>query len=84
MTTRVALQMARDNGEELYDGEEYHDLLEIDGIDGVVRKGDYLRVTKDLLPVKAMAKREARLRKDGDPFDEKYHALLEIAESKWK
>jgi GNAT superfamily N-acetyltransferase len=83
MTTQVALQMAKDNGEKLYDGEGYHDLIEVEGIPGIVREGDYIEVTKDLIPVKAMAQKEKRLRKAVDPYDEKYHLLLEMAESKW-
>lgn len=84
MTTRVALQMAKDNGDKLYDGEGYHDMLEIEGIPGVVREGNYLTVTQDLIPVKAMAAKEKRLRKAVDPYDEKYNSLLEMAEGKWK
>ena len=83
MATRVALQMARDNGEDLYDGEGYHDMLETEGIPGVVRQRDTLKVTQDLVPLKSLAQKERRARKAGDPYDEKYHLLLEMAESKW-
>lgn len=83
LVTKVALQIARDNGEDLYDGEGYHDMLETDGIPGVVRQGDTLRVTRDILPVKAAAQKEKRLRKAVDPYGEKLSLLLEMAESKW-
>lgn len=84
LVTRVGLQMARDNGEDLYDGEGYHDLVEWKGIPGVVKDGDYLKVTQDLAPVKSMAAKERRLRKAEDPYEEKFNTLLEMAESKWK
>ena len=84
LTTRVALQMARDNGEDLYDGEGYHDLLEVDGLPGVVREGKYIKVTQDLLPLRSMAQKESRLRKAVDPYSEKYNSLLEMAEAKWQ
>jgi hypothetical protein len=83
LVTKVALQIARDNGEDLYDGEGYHDMLETEGIPGVVRQGDTLRVTRDLVPVKAAAQKEKRLRKAVDPYGEKHALLLEMAESKW-
>lgn len=83
MVTRVGLQMARDNGEDLYDGEGYHDMLETDGIPGVVRQGDRIKVTRDLVPVKAAAQKERRLRKAADTYGEKLSLLLEMAESKW-
>ena len=84
MVTRVGLQMARDNGEDLYDGQGYHDMLETDGIPGVVRQGDLqIKVTRDLVPVKAAAQKERRLRKAADTYGEKLSPLLEMAESKW-
>lgn len=83
LTTKVALQMARDNGERLYDGEGYHDLLELAGIPGVVRDGDYLEVTRDLLPLSTMAQKEKRLRRARDPYRETETLLLEMADAKW-
>jgi GNAT superfamily N-acetyltransferase len=85
VVTRVGLQMVRDNGERLYDGDKgYHDLMEVEGIPGVAREGDYLTITQDLFPLKAAVQKEKRLRKVGDPYDEKYNQLVEMAESKWK
>lgn len=83
LTTRVALQMARDSGDDLYDGEGYHDLVEAEGIPGVVRDGDYLKVTRDLLPVKALAAKERSIRRRSDEYGEKLTMLLELAEAKW-
>lgn len=84
LTTKVALQMARDNGEKLYNGEGYHDMIEgLDKIPGVVQDGDYIEVTRDLVPLKALAAKERRLRKAVDPYEETYSMLVEMAESKW-
>jgi GNAT superfamily N-acetyltransferase len=83
LTTRVALQMARDNGEELYDGDGYHDLVEINGLPGVVKEGDYIKVTQNLIQVKVLAAKERRVRKAVDQYGEKESLLLEMAESKW-
>jgi len=84
LTTRVALQMARDSGAKLYDGEGgYHDMMEIEGIPGVVREDGYINVTRDLVPLKALSQKERRLRKAVDQYDEIKDLLLEMAESKW-
>lgn len=82
--TRVALQMAKDNGEDLYDGEGYHDMLELDGIPGIVKEGDYIKITQNLAPLKALAQKERMVRKPVDPYEEKKDLLLELADSKWK
>jgi len=83
MTTRVALQIAKDGGETLYDGGGANDMLELDGVPGIVRTGDFIRVTEDLIDVKTLAAKEKRLRKAADPYGDKYNLLLEMAESKW-
>jgi hypothetical protein len=83
-TTAVALQLARDRRERLYVGEGYRDVVEVEGIDGVVKKGDYLEVTRDLLPLKEMTSVERRVRRAADPHGEKGHLLVETAESKWR
>ena len=84
LTTKVGLQMARDNGDKLYDGEGYHDLMEdLDKYPGVEREGDYLIVTRDLVPLRSWAAKEKRLRKAVDPYDEKYYSLQELANAKW-
>jgi hypothetical protein len=85
LVTEVALQMAKDNGDRLYDaGDGVADLLEdVDSIPGVVRDGDYLEVTQNLVPLKMLSQQERRTRKPLDPYGEKYNQLLEMAESKW-
>jgi hypothetical protein len=84
LTTRVALQMARDNGDKIYDGEGYHDMMESwDKIPGVEREGDYIVVTQDVLPLSSMVAKERRIRKPLDPHREKQNLLIEIAEAKW-
>ena len=86
LVTHVALQMARDNGDTIYDGasDGISDLIEgVDSIPGVERDGDYLTVTRDLVPLKALAQVERLTRKRVDPYQEKYHQLLEMAEGKW-
>jgi hypothetical protein len=83
LVTRVALQMAKDNRETIYDGEGYHDMIETDGIPGLVREGDYITVTQNLLPLKAMAVKEKHLRKQVDKYGQIETMLLEMGESKW-
>ena len=86
LVTSVALQMAKDNGDTLYDGaaDGISDLLEdVESIPGVERDGDYLTVTRNLLPLKTLAQVERLTRKKVDPYQEKYHQLLEMAEGKW-
>ena len=84
ITTRAVLQLARDNGERIYDGEGYHDMIEADNIPGLERDGDYITITRDLIPLRAMAQKEQRLRKAVDPYREKHDSLLEIANYKWR
>lgn len=86
LVTSVALQMAKDNGDTIYDGsaDGVSDLLEgVDNYPGVVRDGDYLKVTQNLLPLKSLAQVERLTRKKVDPYQEKYNQLLEMAEGKW-
>lgn len=83
LTTYVALQMARDKGEELYNGDGYSDLLELDGLDHIEREGDYISLTKDVLPLETLSRKEKSIRSEVDPYDEKRILLLEAAEYKW-
>lgn len=83
LTTRVALQAARDAKERLYVGGGYDDMIEYEGIPGARRRGDHLLVERDLLPLKELATLERRIRVPRDPYRENYNALLEMAESKW-
>ena len=79
----VALQMARDEGFSIYDGEGYSDILELDGVDHVQRDGDYVNLTKDILPLNRLSSREKRIRRKYDMYDEKKNFLYELADSKW-
>ena len=71
-------------GDKLYDGGGYNDMLEdVEKYPGVVRDGDYIEVTQNLVPLRSMAAKEKRLRKAVDPYDEKKSSLEELANSKW-
>lgn len=83
LVTRVALQMARDAGDRLWVGEGYGDLLELDGIDHVVREGDHVWLDRDVLPLRTLAARERVARRVVERYGEKEALLLEAAESKW-
>lgn len=86
-TTYVGLQMAKDSGYlPLYDGkgESYSDLLEIEGLPHIEQGENWVSLTQDVLPLRALARKEAMLRKKYDKYDEKLILLLEMAESKWR
>jgi len=86
LVTRVGLQMAKNGGDyPLYDGEGYSDTLELDGIPGIEREGDYFTLTKDLLPgLGVLARKERGIRRAMDPYDEKFYLLQEQANAKWR
>ena len=85
LTTQAILQLARDNGHRLYDGEGYHDILEgIESIPAVEREGDYLVVTRDLIPLRSAAALERRMRKVADRYGELEAAIQERADAKWR
>lgn len=83
LATYVALQMAKANGEPVYIGEGYGDLLELEGLENVTVDGDYASLTKDVLPLTALAAKESKARKSVDPYQQVYHSLIEQADSKW-
>lgn len=84
LTTRVALQLAKNSGEDLYDGEGYHDMIEINNIPGVVKEGDYIKINQDVLPsLKEMSDKERMLRRSKDKYNEILYSLVEMAENKW-
>lgn len=84
LTTYAALQMARDSGDKLYNGEGYSDLLELGGLDNIAQEGDYIWLTKDMIPLKQMGKLEKLMRKKNDPYGETTTLLLEGADAKWR
>jgi hypothetical protein len=83
LVTSIALQMARDNGDEVYIGEKPSDVVEWEGVPHVRKRGDYLTLTQDVFPVKEAARLERILRKRADPHGEMEYLLLEGAEAKW-
>lgn len=85
LVTRVALQMAKDNNEDLYVGQGYGDLIEWEGVEGVESvEGQKIRVTRDVVPsLGSLVAKEKATRRKYDPHGEKYALLLEKAESKW-
>lgn len=82
LTTAIALQMAKDEGSDLYVGQGYSDYIEADLVPAAVQEGDYLTLTRDLLNLKQLSRQEARIRKSLDAYGEQYALLLEAAESK--
>ncbi len=83
LVTSIALQMARDNGDEVYIGEKPSDVVEWEGVPHVRKRGDYLTLTQDVFPVTEAARLERILRKRADPRGEMEYLLLEGAEAKW-
>jgi GNAT superfamily N-acetyltransferase len=81
MVNAVALQMARDEGEPIYVGEGYGDMLEPQGLP-VEQEGDYLTLARDLVPLDALGAKERRIRRQVDPYGKKEVLLMERAESK--
>jgi GNAT superfamily N-acetyltransferase len=79
----IILQMVKDDGEKLYYGKGYTDILELKGMP-IKKEGDYISLTKDVLPLKQMARVEKRYRKERDQYDELFTIILETADSKWK
>jgi len=83
LATYIALQMSKMNGEPIYIGEGYGDMLELDGLDNVEVGGDYATLNKDVLPLKNLAKKEILARKPFDKYQQVYHSLVEQADAKW-
>lgn len=84
LATYVGLQMARDSGDPLYNGEGYSDVLELEGLDHIQQDGDYVSLTKDVIPLKQMGRLEKTIRKQDDRYGEKKTLLLEQADAKWR
>jgi GNAT superfamily N-acetyltransferase len=83
LATAIGLQLAKDQGEPLYVATEPGDLIEWEIVPQAERDGDYVSLMEDVLPLKALAAEERRLRRKSDPYREIPNSLLEIAESKW-
>ena len=83
LATEAALQMAKDEGVRLYVGKGYGDFMDLDGIPGLEHDGDYVWLSRDILPLRSLAAKEKRQRKVVDPYEQLQASLLEAAESKW-
>jgi len=84
ITTYVALQIARNNNEKIYAGNDYGaDILELSNLNHVQVEEDYAYLTEDVLNLELFRNVERRLRNLKDPLGEKYHLLLEMAHTKW-
>lgn len=79
----IALQMAKNEGEAIYVGEGYGDMMELDGIPHIEQDGDYVRLTEDLVNLSQLRQIEEMVRKPKDQYDELRVLLLEMAEGKW-
>jgi hypothetical protein len=83
LATMIALQMAKNMGEPLYIGENYTDIVEWENIPGVEKNGDYITLTRDVLPIISMARIEVLKRKPVDRYGQRENLLIEAAEMKW-
>jgi GNAT superfamily N-acetyltransferase len=83
LATAIGLQLAKDAGDPLYVADVPGDLIEWEIIPEAERKGDYVTLTQDVLPLRSLAEVERKARRKADPYDEIRYALVEAAESKW-
>ena len=77
----VGLQLARYLGSPLYVAAPPADMIDWQLVQHAKEKDGYVKLRKDVLPVRGMAKEERALR--NDPFRERESMLIEAAESKW-
>lgn len=82
LVTRLALQAARDDQEKIYVGDGYGDTIEYQGVPHLTVEGDYIRLEKDIVDLKALSRLEAQFRKKRDPYGEMRVLILEAAEGK--
>lgn len=82
LANTIALQMARDMHEDIYIGSGYGDTLELEGIDHVEVEGDFVRLTEDVLDLRAFAAVERAARRKVDQYDEAKMSLMEMADAK--
>ena len=83
-TTYAAFQLARDLGEELYVGEGYGDIVELEGLPAIERVGDYATLTRDIIDLQGESRIEETLRSVKDPYQEIEVLLMEMADAKWR
>jgi GNAT superfamily N-acetyltransferase len=84
VATAIALQLARDNGEQLYVGSAPGDMVPWELIPEAVEEHDgHIEIVRDLIPLRTMARQERSVRGPRDPYGQRRDELLELAESKW-
>jgi GNAT superfamily N-acetyltransferase len=83
LATRVALQMARKMGDPVYVGKGYGDLLEWEAVPEAERDGDYVSLTRDVVPLVRLRNRERVVRRPYDKYGEVFTLLHEQADAKW-
>jgi len=84
LATSVALQMARKMGEPVYVGKGYADMLEYEVVPEAVRDGDYVSLTRDVVPLVRLRNRERVARRPYDRYGEVLTLLHEQADAKWR
>jgi hypothetical protein len=86
LTLMTAFQGAKQIGSPIYNnwddysGQSFEDFS---GLDYVVEDNGNYELIHDVLPLRTLARKEKMVRKKLDPYEEKYHLLMEMAESKW-
>lgn len=82
LTIKVALQMAKDNNESIYN-ELPGDYIPTEGLEAYISTDNgNITVKKDLIELKSLSSKERTLRVGEDKFDEIKTLLFEMAESK--
>lgn len=82
LATAIGLQLARDAGDAIYVAQTPGDIVEWELVPGAVLDDGYVRLTRDVLPLKELAAAERRLRRKVDQYDEICHRLVELADSR--
>lgn len=84
IATYIIFQIAHNNGEKLYVAGKPSDHIEFEGLSGITFEGDYAYLSKPFIDLNKYSNIEKKYRKKHDPYDEYYHRLLEMANSKWR
>lgn len=81
LANAIILQIAKDEGFEVYDAGPA-DTIEPEGLP-FKRDGDFISLTKDVVPLKQANQVEKAYRMKRDPYSEFYYSLQELADSKF-
>jgi GNAT superfamily N-acetyltransferase len=84
IATAIALQIAKDEKEPIYVGQGYGDFVEWELVDGAIREGDYVHLTRNVLNISQLARAERSARVPLDRYDEIKNYLLEYSDTKWR